>query len=323
MNIDSKNIEIIPSKNQLHLFGYDEYFNSFIRLFKKNKLPNVILLSGLKGSGKATFAYHFINYLLSNNEEYEYSLNDFSINPNNKSYKLLCNYTHPNFFLLENEPLDENIKIDKARNVIKFLSKSSYNSNIRIVLIDNAEYLNLNSANSLLKIIEEPNINTFFFIINNSNRKILDTIKSRCIEFKFFFTLPQKKKILEKITSTYENDFNIENIDDNFYFDTPGNILRYLMIFNNSKMKSYQDKISCVSYLINQYKIKKDPELLTSISTLIELFYNELALRSKKNLNIYFYNRSKILNQINHAKIFNLDKKNLFITIIDMLKNES
>ena len=63
--------------------------------------------------------------------------------------------------------------------------------------------------------------------------------------------------------------------------------------------------------------------MLTTISTLIELFYNELVLRNKKNLNIYFYNRSKILNQINHAKIFNLDKKNLFITIIDMLKNES
>ena len=65
MNSDTANTEILPSKNQLRLFGYDDYFNTFIKLFHKNKLPNTILLNGLKGSGKATFAYHFINYLLS------------------------------------------------------------------------------------------------------------------------------------------------------------------------------------------------------------------------------------------------------------------
>ena len=54
MKIDTENVEILSPKNQLQLFGYDDYFNSFIKLFNKNKLPNTILLSGLKGSGKAT-----------------------------------------------------------------------------------------------------------------------------------------------------------------------------------------------------------------------------------------------------------------------------
>jgi len=57
-------MEILTSKSQLNLFGYDELFNSFITLHKNNKLPNVMLLSGSKGLGKSTFAYHFINYLL-------------------------------------------------------------------------------------------------------------------------------------------------------------------------------------------------------------------------------------------------------------------
>ena len=57
----------------------------------------------------------------------------------------------------------ENIKIEKARDVLKFLNKSTYYSNIKIVLIDNAEYLNINSSNALLKALEEPNNNTFFF----------------------------------------------------------------------------------------------------------------------------------------------------------------
>ena len=46
---DTENIEILSPKNKLQLFGYDDYFNSFIKLFHKNKLQNTILLSGLKG----------------------------------------------------------------------------------------------------------------------------------------------------------------------------------------------------------------------------------------------------------------------------------
>ena len=55
---------IILPKNQLYLYGYKYYFNSFIKLFKQHKLPNTILLSAPKGSGKATFVYHFINFNL-------------------------------------------------------------------------------------------------------------------------------------------------------------------------------------------------------------------------------------------------------------------
>ena len=60
-------LKIIPPRNQIHLFGYEHYFKSFIKLYLKNELPNIILLSGPKGSGKATFIYHFINFLLSHN----------------------------------------------------------------------------------------------------------------------------------------------------------------------------------------------------------------------------------------------------------------
>ena len=61
--------EIIDPKQQLFLYGYKYYFESFVQLYKKNKLPNVVLLNGAKGLGKSTFVYHFINFLLSENEE--------------------------------------------------------------------------------------------------------------------------------------------------------------------------------------------------------------------------------------------------------------
>ena len=166
MKIHVEKLRILNPQNQLYLFGYDDYFSLFIKLYHNNKLPNTILIKGSKGLGKATFIYHFINYLLSLNEENKYSVNKQTINLYNKSYKLICNNIHPNFFLLDNSFPDKNIKIDHVRNLLKFLSKSTYSSNKKIIMIDNSEYLNLNSSNALLKALEEPDKNTFFFIIH-------------------------------------------------------------------------------------------------------------------------------------------------------------
>ena len=286
-------------------------------------MPNVILLSGPKGSGKATFAYHFINYLLSYNEKNKNTVSNFTINPDNKSFKDLCNNTHPNFSLLENDMLHEDIKIDAVRNTLKFLSKSTYYSNIKIVLIDNAEHLNDHSSNALLKALEEANNATFFFVINSNSYKILNTIKSRCIEFKFFFSSSQKKEILNNIIRQYKDDFDLTKIDEDFYLDSPGNILKYLLILNINNVDLWKNKLSCILHIIDKYKQKNDPQLLTFVSLLIELFYNELSVKNNKNLNLYFLRKFELLKQIEQAKKFNLDKKNLLISLRDTLENES
>ena len=323
MTTANKNLEITLPKNQIELFGYEYFFNYFITLYQRNKLPNTILLSGSKGSGKATFAYHFINYLLSYKEKNKYSLKNFTINPDNNSYINLCNETHPNFFLLENLTSDEDIKIENVRNTLQFLSKSTYSSNIKIVLIDSIDCLNVYSSNALLKVLEETNNKTFFFLINNNPHKILNTIKSRSIEFKLFFTLLEKKEILENISRQYVDDFDVNKIDPRFFFDSPGNILKYLLILSESNIDLLKDKLSCIFYLIDKYKQKNDSQLLTFVSLLIELFYNDLSIKNNKNLNLYFANKFKLLKQIDHAKKFNLDKKNLLISIKGILEDES
>ena len=126
MTNKSENLEIVLPKNQLSLYGYEAYFTFFVNLYRKNKLPNTILLSGPKGLGKATFAYHFINYILSYNELNKYSVDNMAINPENNSYISVCNNTNPNFSLLESDMLAENIKIDRVRSILNFLNKSSY-----------------------------------------------------------------------------------------------------------------------------------------------------------------------------------------------------
>ena len=168
----SNDIEIIQPKKQLNLYGYKDYFNSFKTLYEKRQLPNVVLLSGQKGLGKSTFAYHFINFLLSINETHKYSLENLVINSNNSSFNLIQNRTHPNFFLLDALP-GENIKMEQTKDLLKYLNKTTYAQSVKIVLIDNADLLNISSSNSLLKALEEPLGNTFFFIIYNDSSKIL------------------------------------------------------------------------------------------------------------------------------------------------------
>ena len=316
-------MEILTSKSQLNLFGYDKLFNSFIILYKKNKLPNVMLLRGSKGLGKSTFAYHFINYLLSNKEENNYLVENFKINPSNSSYKLIQNNIHPNFFLLENELTEDNIKIDQVRNLLLFLHKSTYTKDLKIVFIDNAEFLNVNSSNALLKSLEEPSSNTFFFIIYNDASEIKETIKSRCIQFKFHLNIDKKKNIFKRVAQDYQLNFNYNDLDKFFYFESPGNLLKYLIALKDSNFNILENNLPCILFLIDKYKTKKDSELLNLITLLIENFYNKLALNDSNNINNYFTNKNKILYLINDMKKFNLDTKNLLITIDNILKNEA
>jgi len=316
-------IQILDAKNQLKIIGYDKYIVSFKRLLEGSKLPNVLLLSGPKGIGKATFAYHFINYLLSYNEDDSYNLKNFEINPNNKSYKLVCEDIHPNFFLLDNINTEATIKIDQARNLIKFLSKSTYTKDLKIVMIDNVENLNLNSSNALLKALEEPGNNTFFFLIYNNASKILNTIKSRCLEFKFFFNFQERKKIFAEINKSYNLNYDLNNIDESFYYDTPGNLLKYLSILNDSNIDIINDKLSCVYYLIERYKNKQDYELLKFASFFVEQFYSQLSLNNSNNLINYNRNKFKVLDFINNTIKFSLDKKNLLISIHGVLDSET
>ena len=77
--------------NQLSLYGHHSEFCNFINLYKNKKLPNKILLSGEKGIGKSTLAYHIINRILSFDEDHPYDEKNFQINHENKSYKLILN----------------------------------------------------------------------------------------------------------------------------------------------------------------------------------------------------------------------------------------
>ena len=87
-------------------------------------------------------------------------------------------------------------------------------------------------------------IEPFFFIIHNSSSKILNTIKSRCVEFKIFFNNLQKKQIFINLINHYGLDFNEEFFNNFVYFDSPGNILKYQTIFDELNINYLDDQFT-------------------------------------------------------------------------------
>ncbi len=75
---------IIEPIKQTKLYGLKNQFYEIINLYNRNKLPNKILLTGPKGVGKSTLAFHLINYIFSRNEEKTYDIKNNNINSQNK-----------------------------------------------------------------------------------------------------------------------------------------------------------------------------------------------------------------------------------------------
>jgi len=315
-------IEITNPSAQLQLFGFKDYFNFFDKLYNNKKLPSSILFSGPKGIGKSTFAYHLSNYLLSKNEKFKYDNNKFLIDENNQTYKLIQDGTHANLFILDSINNNENIKIEQIRKLLQFLNKSTYYKELKIVLIDNAESLNNNSSNALLKVVEEPLENTFFLIIHNSSQKLIKTIKSRCVDFKFNFNLSEKKEIFTQISKSYDFNFTENDLNNFLRFDTPGNLLNYLAILKETGFNLSNNYSSCITHLMDLYASQNDFKILNYLSIFIHYFYNDLSLKNGLFITTYQRNLNEILNMIKNTKKFNLDKKNLIFTINKIITNE-
>ena len=295
----------LQPSNQKKLYGLNNELIELINLYKNNKLPSKILLSGQKGIGKSTLAYHLINFILSQNEEFSYDLSNFFINPENKTFKLIQNKSNPNFILIDVVKDKQNIDISQIRNLKKDLEKTSFNNKPKFVLIDNIEFLNVNSINSLLKILEEPPINTYFLLIN-SEKKILPTLRSRCLNFRLFLSNQKSINIMNQILNSDIHD--LINIDLLNYYNTPGKIYNLINLAteNNINLREVNlDKF--LTLLIDESNYKK----INSLKLLIYEFIEIYLIKKINPKNYLFVNN--FFKKIKDTRKFNLDDETLFI----------
>ena len=306
-------MNLLPN-NQVNLYHYHKEFTELTKLYQKKILPNKILLSGSKGIGKSTIAYHLINYILSIDEEFSYDLDNFRIDPNNKSFKLVLNKTNPNFTLVDIEIEKKNIEIKQIRELITNLNKSSFNDKPRFVLIDNIEFLNLNSINALLKTLEEPSENIYFILINNNSKNLLPTIKSRCLNFRISLS---NKNFIDILNTLLNDDFsNYISSDLINYYSTPGKIFELIRFSKENKidLKNFDLK-SFILLLIDERYYKKNEFINKIIYDYIEFF----LVKKHNFFNLKFFNI--FLKKIYEMKKFNLDEELLLIEFKSKILN--
>jgi len=307
-----------PSEN-IKLFGMNYFFNKIIKLYNEKKMPNKILLSGKKGMGKSTLAYHIINYVLSLNEKHKYDINKFNIHKENRSFKLIQNHTHPNFYLIDLIDEKKNIDINQIREMISYTNKSNFNNLPRFILIDNIENLNKNSVNALLKIVEEPNDNIFFILINNNEKKILPTLKSRCLSFKVNFTFNETVNIVNYLLK--KDISKLLNKDLINYYITPGEVINLIDLGNDKNINLLEyDLIGLLNLLIDNGYYKKNKLVKNIIINFIELFFLKKSMLSDVKRSLFAFYHDFIV-KIHNTEKFNLDEESLFLEFKSKLLN--
>ena len=312
-------MNLYPS-TQNNLYGFDDIFLNLKKLYDQNKLPNTILFSGQKGIGKCTMAYHLSNYILSQNEINHYNFHKKTMNVNNKSFKLVANNSHPNFYLINLKDDKKSIEISQIREVINFTNKSSFNGGYKIILIDNVENLNLSSVNALLKTIEEPNNKILFLLIHDIQKKIFDTLKSRCIQFKLIQAKNIKEKIINSLTD--DNFYSQLNSDFKNYYNTPSEYINFYYFclensidFKNTNIENF------LKIIINDRSYKKNNFIKNNLTNYLEYFFikkiNHLKTK-EKIFDLYKY----FIKKIDNVKKYNLDFETLLIEFDSKLLNE-
>ena len=306
----------LEPSNQTKLYGLEKYFDELVRMYNQNIYPNKILISGQKGIGKSTMAYHFINYVLTISENNRYNIKDYSIDVDSPEFKKIMNKSNTNLITIDVNPDKKMIDINQIRELIINLNKSSFNEKPRFVLIDNIELLNINSINALLKILEEPNDNIFFILIHN-NKKILSTLLSRCINFRVSLSNKEYLEISNKLLNgELENLISKDLI--NYYF-TPGEIYNLIQFsLQNEYDLSTIELKNFLKILIEKGHYKKNNFINNLMYSLIEFYFRKLNSSFSKIIDIKY---SYFIKKISDTKIYNLDKDALFLEFNEEILN--
>ena len=305
--------EIFEPKKTLKLFGLSRKFIFLKNLLIENRFPKVLMFTGLKGIGKFTLINHLMNFYY---DKKNYDLKEFKINEKNIFYQQFLNNIYPNVYYLNAFDLKA-VKIEDIRSLKNYLNKTPINNDKRFIILDDVETLNINSLNALLRLIEEPSDSNFFILINNKSRKILDTIKSRCLEIKIILNDNETNNITSSLIDYFKQNITIKNKGIKA---SPGNYIKFNYFLDDKKISIEDEYIINVNKILNCYKKEKNifyKEVL--------FFLTEHYLQFKtKNLPIHkvIDKRSFICKEINDFFIYNLNQGALLNSIENKYINE-
>lgn len=302
-------------KPSLTLFELKSEFNNIIKLYESSRSPKVLLLSGEKGSGKFTLINHF---LVSFYDKEKYNFDDFTINQESSFYKKFLDNIFPNIIYIKGSNF-KNTKVEEIRNLKSTILKTSISKKERFIIFDDVELLNSNSLNALLKIIEEPTSKNNFILLNNKKKKLIETIKSRALEFKIILPNYRRVKIIESLIK--QNSIDIVKIDFKLSHISPGNFLRFNNICVLNKIDINGEYLDNISTLLMIYKKEKNSDIIDFILYLTEMYFYNLTKKKSGNFEKVFEKKSFIIKNIDKFLLYNLNQNSLINAINNKLSN--
>lgn len=171
------------------LIGHVEAEMALLEAFRANRLQHAWLIGGPEGIGKATLAWRFARFVLAHPDpasDEVAAARDLSVPNDHPATARIAAGGHGDVAVLRREWNDKNsrffseIRVDDVRRVSSMFQQASRAGGYRICILDSAEDLNANSANALLKLIEEPPPLSLFLIVAHRPARILPTLRSRC-----------------------------------------------------------------------------------------------------------------------------------------------
>jgi len=284
-----------------NLYFYENYFQSLNNLLTFKNLPQSIIFSGQGGLGKKTFLLHFFAFHLLNCSKKEAYLKDFIIK-DQEIFKKLLNNEYANFKIVEKKEKNSSIQIDQIRELINFCSYEASLFSPRFILISNIEDLNSNATNSLLKLLEDPPKDTYFFLIRNSHAKIYKTILSRCHKV----NIKMNKKISDELLTKLLSDFSLSlsnNLNHFDTYDTPGMIVNKIIYIEKNNLTD-MSSLEIIKFCYEDYKKNKDLNALNYGNQIVKKLFlvkHNNNYSKYKKLHSLFEKRSKELKDFNSS----------------------
>ena len=301
-------------KNSLKLFGLTGDFILFKKLYLENKLPRTFMLSGKKGSGKSTLINHLMFYIF---DKTNYDEKILELKTKSFFYNQFSNNMFPNIIYVNGSDYKAT-KIDEIRNLKKMIHQTSISNKPRFIIFDDVELFNNNSLNALLKIVEEPTSDNFFILINNKSKPLLQTIQSRCLNFKIIINEQNRQNIIESLIKRLNIDILINPIKSQL---TPGLFIKFNYMFDENKILLDDDFQKNLESLLKLYKKDKDIIFFDMILFLTNYYFNNLKssdLFTREKIIDY---KNFVFENVNKFFLYNLNH-NALLTSINNKMNE-
>ncbi len=298
-----------------NLFGFKKEFDFLHSLYKKKKLPKVLLFTGSKGLGKSTLINHF---LFSIFDEYNYDTKLNILKNSSSFFTQFKNNSFSNIIYIHGSDF-KSIKIDDIRNLKSEIFKSTILDKERFIIFDDIELFNTHSLNALLKIIEEPSKKNYFFLVNNNSKPLLETIKSRAIEIKLFLNDKKRLQIIDQLVDL----FNIRIIlDPQKTKLSPGNFIKYNYVCDEHNLELTNDLMNNLSILLKLYKSEKDTLFINIAFFIVEYYFKDVRNKNILNNDRIFEIKKFIFEHLNNFLIYNINQNSLINAINNKLNNE-